>query len=107
MRLQTDPTIIYGLGDDYNGTIRRTHLTDGNNPYNTYVQLHGLPPTPISMPSMPSLEAAAHPAKPTISSLLLMAMVDTLLPPTILIIDRQLIITVNYYVAVTKIRWIA
>ncbi|MDF7670887.1 endolytic transglycosylase MltG [Orbaceae bacterium ESL0721] len=62
MRLQTDPTIIYGLGDDYNGTIRRTHLTDGNNPYNTYV-ITGLPPTPISMPSIASLEAAAHPAK--------------------------------------------
>jgi UPF0755 protein len=62
MRLQTDPTIIYGLGDNYTGTIRRVDLTDTSNIYNTYV-IEGLPPTPISMPSLASLEAAAHPAK--------------------------------------------
>ncbi|KDN10542.1 endolytic transglycosylase MltG [Gilliamella sp. Imp1-1] len=62
MKLQTDPTIIYGLGDDYKGTIRRVDLTDTENPYNTYV-IEGLPPTPIAMPSIASLEAAAHPAK--------------------------------------------
>lgn len=62
MKLQTDPTIIYGLGDNYTGTIRRVDLTDTNNPYNTYV-IEGLPPTPIAMPSLASLEAAAHPAK--------------------------------------------
>ena len=61
MKLQTDPTIIYGLGDNYTGKIRRIDLTDKNNPYNTYV-IEGLPPTPISMPSLASLEAAAHPA---------------------------------------------
>ncbi|PXZ07453.1 endolytic transglycosylase MltG [Gilliamella apicola] len=61
MKLQTDPTIIYGLGDNYTGKIRRVDLTDKNNPYNTYV-IEGLPPTPISMPSLASLEAAAHPA---------------------------------------------
>ncbi|WP_141674105.1 endolytic transglycosylase MltG [Gilliamella sp. wkB112] len=62
IKLQTDPTIIYGLGDNYTGTIRRTDLTDTENPYNTYV-IDGLPPTPIAMPSLASLEAAAHPAK--------------------------------------------
>ncbi|NUF27252.1 endolytic transglycosylase MltG [Gilliamella sp. ESL0254] len=62
MKLQTDPTIIYGLGDNYKGTIRRVDLTDTQNPYNTYV-IEGLPPTPIAMPSLASLEAAAHPAK--------------------------------------------
>ena len=62
MKLQTDPTIIYGLGDNYTGKIRRSDLTDTNNPYNTYV-IEGLPPTPIAMPSLASLEAAAHPAK--------------------------------------------
>lgn len=62
MKLQTDPTIIYGLGDNYTGAIRRSDLTDTNNPYNTYV-IEGLPPTPIAMPSLASLEAAAHPAK--------------------------------------------
>ncbi|MBI0157549.1 endolytic transglycosylase MltG [Gilliamella sp. M0364] len=62
MKLQTDPTIIYGLGENYTGAIRRIDLTDTNNPYNTYV-IEGLPPTPIAMPSLASLEAAAHPAK--------------------------------------------
>lgn len=59
MRLQTDPTVIYGLGSDYTGTIRtRDLLTD--TPYNTYTRA-GLPPTPICLPGRESLLAAAHP----------------------------------------------
>ncbi|GAA3584177.1 endolytic transglycosylase MltG [Gibbsiella greigii] len=61
MRLQTDPTVIYGMGEGYNGTISRKDLETAT-PYNTYV-ISGLPPTPIAMPSQASLEAAAHPAK--------------------------------------------
>lgn len=60
MRLQTDPTVIYGLGDAYDGNIRRRDL-EMDTPYNTYTR-SGLPPTPISMPGRASLLAAAQPA---------------------------------------------
>ena len=56
MRLQADPTIIYGLLPDFNGDITKANLRDKNNPYNTY-QIPGLPPTPISTISKSSLEA--------------------------------------------------
>ena len=59
-RLETDPTVIYGLGDAYDGNIRRRDL-DADTPYNTYTR-HGLPPTPIALPGLASLQAAAHPA---------------------------------------------
>jgi UPF0755 protein len=60
MRLQTDPTVIYGLGEDFDGRLRRRHL-DTDTPYNTYTR-SGLPPTPIAMPGMASLLAAVQPA---------------------------------------------
>lgn len=60
MKLQTDPTVIYGLGDRYQGDIKREHLKDPH-PYNTYVYA-GLPPGPIALVSWGSLQAAAQPA---------------------------------------------
>lgn len=59
MKLQTDPTVIYGLGDRYQGDITRAHLKDPH-PYNTYVHF-GMPPGPIAMVSATSLQAAAKP----------------------------------------------
>ena len=59
MRLQSDPTVIYGIGDQYDGNIRRVHLTT-DTPYNTYTR-RGLPPTPIALPSESALRAALQP----------------------------------------------
>ncbi|EXI71071.1 MAG TPA: endolytic transglycosylase MltG [Candidatus Accumulibacter phosphatis] len=60
MPLQTDPTVIYGLGNAFDGDLRkRDLLTD--TPYNSYTR-RGLPPTPIAMPGLASLQAALHPA---------------------------------------------
>jgi UPF0755 protein len=57
MKLQADPTIIYGLLPNFDGDIRKSDILDKNNIYNTYM-IKGLPPTPISMSSMSSIEAA-------------------------------------------------
>ena len=61
MRLETDPTVIYGLGASFDGNLRRVHLRDDANLWNTY-RHHGLPPTPIALAGRKALEAALHPA---------------------------------------------
>ncbi|MGF6967540.1 UPF0755 protein [Paraburkholderia sp. WC7.3g] len=61
MPLQTDPTVIYGMGDSFAGHIRKKDLQT-DTPYNTYTRM-GLPPTPISLPSVASLQAAMNPAQ--------------------------------------------
>lgn len=61
MRLQTDPAVIYGLGRAFDGNLKRSHLQDGGNPYNSY-RHRGLPPTPIALPGRAAIHAALHPA---------------------------------------------
>jgi UPF0755 protein len=61
MRLQTDPTVIYGLGERYDGSIHTRDL-EADTPYNTYTRA-GLPPTPIALPGAASLQATMHPAQ--------------------------------------------
>ncbi len=61
MLLQVDPTVIYGLGEAFDGNLKRGHL-QADSPYNTYLR-PGLPPTPIAAPGLASLRAALHPAR--------------------------------------------
>lgn len=61
MRLQTDPTVVYGIEGEFDGRIRRVHLTT-DHPWNTYTR-SGLPPTPIALPGAESIRAAANPAE--------------------------------------------
>jgi UPF0755 protein len=61
MLLQTDPTVIYGLGESFDGNLRKRDL-QADTPYNTYTR-QGLPPTPIAMPGQASLRAALNPAR--------------------------------------------
>jgi UPF0755 protein len=61
MRLQTDPTVIYGMGDAFDGNLRKRDLL-ADTPYNTYTRA-GLPPTPIALPGRDALEAAVRPAR--------------------------------------------
>ena len=62
MRLQTDPSVIYGLGESFDGNLRRADLQDQSNPYNTY-RHHGLPPSPIALPGREAIQAALHPGE--------------------------------------------
>ena len=61
MRLQTDPTVIYGIGPEFNGNLTRRDLRS-DTPYNTYTR-GGLPPTPIAMAGRAAINAALHPAE--------------------------------------------
>ena len=61
MRLESDPTVIYGI-PDFDGNLRRVHLDDDANPYNTY-RIAGLPPGPIANPGAASLRAVVRPAE--------------------------------------------
>ncbi len=60
MKLQTDPTVIYGIGPEFDGNLRRSHLEDEGNPYNTYAH-KGLPPSPIALPGRAAIDAVFAP----------------------------------------------
>lgn len=60
MRLETDPTVIYGLGESFDGNLRKKHLRDRSNPYNSY-RNKGLPPTPIALAGRAAINAALNP----------------------------------------------
>jgi len=64
MRLETDPTVIYGLGESFDGNLTRAHLRDRTNPYNTY-RNKGLPPGPIALAGREAIRAALNPADGT------------------------------------------
>jgi UPF0755 protein len=64
MRLETDPTVIYGLGESFDGNLTRAHLRDRSNPYNTY-RNKGLPPGPIALAGREAIRAALNPADGT------------------------------------------
>ena len=61
MLLQTDPTVIYGLGERFDGNLRKRDL-QADGPYNTYTRT-GLPPTPIAMPGLASIQATLNPVR--------------------------------------------
>ena len=61
MKLQTDPSVIYGIGEQFDGNLRKKDLVT-DTPFNTYIR-HGLPPHPIAMPGLASIEAVMHPEK--------------------------------------------
>jgi UPF0755 protein len=63
MRLQTDPTVIYGMGEQFHGNLRKEDLRR-DTPYNTYTR-NGLPPTPIALPGRDAIHAALHPTDGT------------------------------------------
>ena len=67
MRLQTDPTVIYGMGARFDGNLRRRDL-ETDTPYNTYTRA-GLPPTPIALPGQASIEAVLNPPRTELSLL--------------------------------------
>ena len=60
MRLQTDPSVIYGMGDQFDGNLRKRDLTR-DTPYNTYTR-KGLTPAPIALPGLAAIQATLHPA---------------------------------------------
>jgi UPF0755 protein len=64
MLLQTDPTVIYGLGVEFDGNLQREHLMEEDNFFNTY-RHPGLPPTPIALPGRAAIHAALHPDEGT------------------------------------------